>query len=151
MAKQIPDIKKTLALNLAKARARYGLSQDALAKSSGIRRTYIALIEHPDGHNARFGTVEKLARGLGCDARILLGVRVTSTLDSTGPSLFKCFVMRSREARIAAGLSQEGLSETAGFFRTYVGRMETTATDISIKDAASIADTLGMSLGRLLK
>jgi transcriptional regulator with XRE-family HTH domain len=56
---------------LAAMRKRAGLSQEELAKRSGIGRVTISRLEQ--GANARYDTIEKLARALKTSRRRLIG------------------------------------------------------------------------------
>ena len=55
-----------------------------------------------------------------------------------------------RRKRLAAGLSQEGLSAAAGLHRTYVGLLERGLRMPSILVAKQIAEAVGTTVGELL-
>src|SRR5262249_26247864 len=55
-----------------------------------------------------------------------------------------------RRKRLAAGLSQEALSEEAGLHRTYVGLLERGLRMPSILGAKKVAEALGTTMGELL-
>jgi transcriptional regulator with XRE-family HTH domain len=55
-----------------------------------------------------------------------------------------------RRRRLAAGLSQEGLSAAAGLHRTYVGLLERGLRMPSILVAKRIAEAVGTTAGQLL-
>lgn len=55
-----------------------------------------------------------------------------------------------RRKRLAAGLSQEGLSGKAGLHRTYVGLLERGLRMPSILVAKKLATALGTTMGELL-
>ena len=55
-----------------------------------------------------------------------------------------------RRRRLAAGLSQEALSETAGLHRTHVGLLERGLRMPSILVAKKVAEALGTTMGELL-
>ena len=55
-----------------------------------------------------------------------------------------------RRKRLAAGLSQEALSDAAGLHRTYVGLMERGLRMPSILVAKKVAEALGTTMGDLL-
>jgi transcriptional regulator with XRE-family HTH domain len=55
-----------------------------------------------------------------------------------------------RRKRLAADLSQEALSETAGLHRTYVGLLERGLRMPSILVAKKLAEALGTTMGELL-
>lgn len=73
MPKHQPSIplNLTLAQNIRAYRAALGLSQEALAERSGIKRTYIGAVERGEV-DPRLATVGKIAAGLGTDAYKLL-------------------------------------------------------------------------------
>lgn len=55
-----------------------------------------------------------------------------------------------RRKRLAAGLSQEGLSAAAGLHRTYVGLLERGLRMPSIRVAKQVAEAVGTTVGDLL-
>ena len=56
------------------------------------------------------------------------------------------FGRKTRELRLAAGLSQEALAEKAGLHRTYVGMIERAERNITIAQIEKIARALGVSV-----
>ena len=56
-----------------------------------------------------------------------------------------------RQARLAQGMSQEGLAEAAGFHRTFVSQVERQKNNISIDNIERLARALGVDLVELLK
>ena len=60
-----------LASNLRKKRVALGMSQEELARRSGLHRTYISSIERGQ-RNVAVENIFVLARSLGCDPRELL-------------------------------------------------------------------------------
>ena len=42
-----------------------GITQEKLAKESGISRTILSMIENDENHNAKSGTLRKIAAALG--------------------------------------------------------------------------------------
>lgn len=58
---------------------------------------------------------------------------------------------RLRKERKKIGLSQEALSEKAGYYRTYVGHIETGSYSPSLHTMWRIAHAMGVDLGDLLK
>jgi transcriptional regulator with XRE-family HTH domain len=65
------DPKDQFARNLIAARARRGLSQEALADRAGMHRTAVSLLERR-GRDPQLETVVKLARALGVKPASLL-------------------------------------------------------------------------------
>jgi len=63
----------------------------------------------------------------------------------------RIFADNLRKARLARGLSQEGLAELAGLHRTYVGSVERAERNISIDNMARLAQALKESLPTLLR
>ena len=61
----------TFARNLARARERSGLSQEALADKAGMHRNEISLLERGQ-REPKIGTVARLAKALGVKAGDLL-------------------------------------------------------------------------------
>lgn len=56
-----------------------------------------------------------------------------------------------KDARLAKGISQEELSERAGYYRTYVGRVENGAIATSVHTVWRLATAMGISLSELVK
>lgn len=54
------------------------------------------------------------------------------------------FGRRTRELRVAAGLSQEALAEKAGLHRTYIGMIERAEKNITLANIEKIARALGV-------
>lgn len=63
--------RKQFAANLAEARLRSGLTQEALGHEVGLHRTEVSLLERA-GRDPRLDTIAKLARGLKIPASELL-------------------------------------------------------------------------------
>lgn len=66
-------------------------------------------------------------------------------------SMSKRFGRRLKEARLKAGLSQEGLASKAGLHRTYIGMLERSKRNITLSNAERLAIALGMKLSDLLQ
>jgi|JI10StandDraft_1071094.scaffolds.fasta_scaffold21210_10 transcriptional regulator with XRE-family HTH domain len=58
---------------------------------------------------------------------------------------------RLREVREKSGLSQEQLSEKAGYYRTYVGHIENGKHSPSVHTMWRLAKVMKVDLGELLK
>ncbi len=58
---------------------------------------------------------------------------------------------RLRQVRKKAGLSQEQLSEQAGYYRTYVGHIENGKHSPSVHSLWRFANVMDVDLGDLLK
>lgn len=74
MKKQVKtslDARARLAANLRWLRARYGLSQEALADLVDLHRTYVGSIERSE-RNVSLDNIEKLAQALKIDISELL-------------------------------------------------------------------------------
>ena len=56
------------------------------------------------------------------------------------------FGRKTRELRIAAGLSQEALAEKAGLHRTYIGMIERAEKNITLANIEKIARALGVPI-----
>jgi transcriptional regulator with XRE-family HTH domain len=63
----------------------------------------------------------------------------------------KALGRRIREIRLAKGLTQEELAHKAGYYRTYVGHIETAKYSPSVHTAWRLAKAMDMDLGELLK
>jgi transcriptional regulator with XRE-family HTH domain len=68
------DLQRRLGERLRAERAARGLSQEALADTLGVHRTYIGGLERGE-RNVTLQTVERLAERLGVDPMALLGDR----------------------------------------------------------------------------
>ena len=69
----------------------------------------------------------------------------------TKPSARKIFAENLRKARLAKGLSQEGLAELAHLHRTYVGSVERAERNVSIDNMERLAAAVGSLLPALLQ
>ncbi|MGB7748319.1 MAG: helix-turn-helix transcriptional regulator [Verrucomicrobiia bacterium] len=69
----------------------------------------------------------------------------------TKPSARRIFAENLRKARLAKGLSQEGLAELSGLHRTYVGSVERAERNVSIDNMERFSAAVGVSLPDLLK
>jgi transcriptional regulator with XRE-family HTH domain len=69
----------------------------------------------------------------------------------TKSSARKIFAENLRKARLAKGLSQEGLAELSGLHRTYVGSVERAERNVSIDNMERLSAAVGVSLPDLLK
>lgn len=58
---------------------------------------------------------------------------------------------RIKEVRLAKRLSQEQLAHKAGYYRTYVGHIETAAYSPSVHTVWRLAKAMDIGLGELLK
>ena len=69
----------------------------------------------------------------------------------TKPTARRIFAENLRKARLAKGLSQEGLAEVASLHRTYVGSVERAERNVSIDNMEKLATAVGVSLPVLLQ
>ncbi|HEY1719581.1 MAG TPA: helix-turn-helix transcriptional regulator [Verrucomicrobiae bacterium] len=69
----------------------------------------------------------------------------------TKSSARRIFAENLRKARLAKGLSQEGLAELSGLHRTYVGSVERAERNVSIDNMERLSAAAGVSLPDLLK
>jgi transcriptional regulator with XRE-family HTH domain len=125
------------------------LTQQALADMTGFSRGHIATIERTSG-NLRLSSLDRLARALNLDVVDL----VRSTSEKQRKVSAQEAVVRAAchifQLRKALGLSQERLSEAAGFFRTYVTEIELLISVPAIGSLESIAAVLEVSVADLL-
>lgn len=61
------------------------------------------------------------------------------------------FGARTRAARTAQGMSQDGLAEAAGLHRTYIGGVERGERNASLLNVYAIADALGIEVSVLFE
>ncbi len=61
----------------------------------------------------------------------------------------RAFGARVRELRLAAGMTQDDLSERCGLFRTYVSRIETGQANPSLTMIHALAVSLGVPIPAL--
>lgn len=71
MRKAFTVLQRDLAANVKEARVRLGLSQEALALSAEVDRTYVSQIERAVG-NPSIGVLQRLALSLSTDVVDLL-------------------------------------------------------------------------------
>lgn len=64
--------------------------------------------------------------------------------------LLVAFGARVRQARTAAGLSQEGLAHHAGLHRTYVSSVERGERNIALINIVLLAEALNIDAGELV-
>jgi len=65
------SLRNVLARNVRQLRHERGLSQEELADRAGLHRTYVGSIERGE-RNLTVDNIEKIAKGLGIDAALLL-------------------------------------------------------------------------------
>ena len=65
--------------------------------------------------------------------------------------LIKPFGLRIRELRVAKNISQEKLSFSTGFHRTYIGMIERGERNISLTNMAVFAKVFELSLSELFE
>ena len=63
----------------------------------------------------------------------------------------KALAEKVKAARIKKGMSQEELAHLAGYYRTYIGHIETATYSPSVHTVWRIAKALEVDLGDLLK
>lgn len=63
----------------------------------------------------------------------------------------KRLAKRVKEARLSQGLSQEALANRAGYYRTYVGHIETATYSPSVHTIWRLAKAMDIDVGELLK
>ena len=68
------DLRKQLALNLRRERARQNISQDELAERAGLHRTYVGGIERGE-RNITLTSLERIAAALSISPLRLLGAK----------------------------------------------------------------------------
>ena len=64
--------------------------------------------------------------------------------------IYHKFGCRVRELRIAQGLSQEVLAQTAGLHRTYIGGIERGERNVSLANIQKIAWALGVTIADMM-
>jgi transcriptional regulator with XRE-family HTH domain len=69
----------------------------------------------------------------------------------TKSSARRIFAENLRKARLAKGLSQEGLAELSSLHRTYVGSVERAERNVSIDNMERLSAAVSVSLPALLK
>ena len=149
MHKPPPTLAQQLAVRLKELRREKGISQDGLARMSGVSRPALAVIES-GASNPRQYFLEQLAKALDVDVLDLFVERPTNV---RRPGADECGLRIAKNVnrlRISLALSQETLSTRSGHFRTYVGNLEHQRVNPSIKDLANVAEVLGVDVLRLL-
>lgn len=77
-------------------------------------------------------------------------VRITYNVGMQ-PILRKRFGTRVKELRKASGMSQEAFAEKCGFVRTYMSRIETGNSNVSLDAIETLATALRISVQDLFK
>ncbi len=67
------------------------------------------------------------------------------------PILRKRFGIRIRELRKQAGFSQEAFADRCGFARTYMSRIETGGSNVSLDAIETLASALNITVETLFK
>ena len=78
-------------------------------------------------------------------------MRVSSAALKAKPRGRKTFADSLRKARLAKGLSQEDLAESADLHRTYVGSVERAERNVSIDNMEKLAKAVGVPLAKMLE
>lgn len=66
------ELEYRLANQLLKARARAGLTQDAVAERMGTTKSAISRLEASGKHTPSLATLQRYARAVGCDLQVKL-------------------------------------------------------------------------------
>ncbi|ANB72616.1 hypothetical protein AYM40_09730 [Paraburkholderia phytofirmans OLGA172] len=130
-------------------RQELGLTQQDLADATGFSRGHIATIERKSG-NLRLSSLDRLASVLHLDVVDLVrsaGEKQQKVSSQEAAVRAACHIFR---LRAGIGLSQERLSEAAGFFRTYVTELELLVSVPAVGNLEPIATILGVSVADLL-
>lgn len=67
------------------------------------------------------------------------------------PDILSRFGSRVRELRRARGLSQEALADRCGLDRTYIGGIERGERNVALRNIASIASALDITISELMQ
>jgi transcriptional regulator with XRE-family HTH domain len=150
------EVRRTFARNLRQAREAAGLTQHAFARVAACDPRLLANIE-TRAANVKLDTITRLARALSVteidlllpdidNARIKRGRRPpVEPLSKTEPTDFRRrFARNLRETRLAAGLYQKALSNTAGVQVSAVGEIEVHAINVTLDTVTRLAKALGV-------
>ena len=66
------ELEYLVATQLQKARARAGLTQDAVAERMGTTRSAISRLESAGKHTPSIATLRRYAEAVGCDLKVIL-------------------------------------------------------------------------------
>lgn len=66
------ELEYQVAAQLLKARARAGLTQDAVAEKMGTTKSAISRLESAGKHTPSLGTLQRYALAVGCDLQVKL-------------------------------------------------------------------------------
>ena len=72
-------------------------------------------------------------------------------MNQTDTDILNIFAMNVRKKRQELGLSQEKLAELANLHRTYIGMIERSEKNITLRNIQKIANALGVTPASLLK
>lgn len=151
----MPTLDEAVALGLSerlkKIRKRKGFSQDGLAAKASVSRANITALEQKRHANVRLTTLVQLANELEVDVVDLLLDREEKKQLPEKPEPLERVVANVKALRATKGLSQEALSEKAGRFRTYVGRLENRVANPLLVDLQDLAAALDTTITHLLQ
>ncbi|MFL9910313.1 helix-turn-helix domain-containing protein [Paraburkholderia sp. RL17-337-BIB-A] len=149
MSKKIAKSTLRLGDAVRARRLHLGLTQQALADRTGFSRGHIATIERTSG-NLRLSSLDRLARVLELDVVDLVratGESLSTVSKQDAAVRAACHIFR---LRTDLKLSQERLSEAAGFFRTYVTEIELLVSVPAVANLEAIGAILKVSVADLL-
>jgi transcriptional regulator with XRE-family HTH domain len=154
------ELRRIFARNLRHAREAAGLSKLALATAASCHAGSLGKME-AQATNATLDTIERLARALGLSPTDLLLANkedVIATRATRGkpnpkepPELRHIFARNLREIRLAAGLQQKTLAQSAYITLTRMSKLEVHAVNVTLDTVSLLAKHLGCSEIDLLR
>ncbi|SEB60935.1 Transcriptional regulator, contains XRE-family HTH domain [Burkholderia sp. WP9] len=151
----MPTLDEAVALGLSerlkKIRKRVGISQDGLAAKASVSRANVTALEQKRHANVRLTTLVQLANVLEVDVLDFLLDREEEKQLPEKLEPLERVIANVKALRKKKKLSQEALSEAAGHFRTYVGRLENRVANPLLVDLQDLGAALDATLTRLLQ
>lgn len=136
-------------MNLQTLRDRVNWSTRALAEHSKLGRRTVQRMEQGEFGTVTLETLDRLARGLGVRPGSLVGTRPIArrASDRIVEDVLADNLLRLRSRK---GWTQEALAERASVSRPMIARIETKATKPDLRTLQRLAETLGVTLEKLL-
>ncbi|MBB5429020.1 transcriptional regulator with XRE-family HTH domain [Paraburkholderia sp. JPY158] len=151
MKKKQLSTRELFASRLHELRTRQQLSATWLAKLAGLQYGTPGTIERTSA-NVELKTIAALARALRVSPESFFCDRlIRQASPPSNDEFIELFRINLRDARIAAGMTQEDLSEAAGAHRDYVWHLEKSGANVTLDVTDALARAVGVSVRELVR